>query len=130
MSTPGKQAKAAAASGVSAGAQAPDASDPSSSFLPRAKDLAAQAYRDGNQIMQDTTAFAQTVGTLGSETRHQVRDAVSSRPYLVLGAAATTGYVLGRGLTFSMGRTLLGFGGRMAINYMMRRVTQQVTAAL
>jgi hypothetical protein len=99
-------------------------------FLPRARELGAKAYRDGNQVMQDASALAKTMQEITHEVRSSLTTNLGSRPYFVMGAAATAGFVLGRGLTFGMSRTLLGIGGKMAMSALVRRATQAAVASI
>jgi ElaB/YqjD/DUF883 family membrane-anchored ribosome-binding protein len=99
-------------------------SDEPEGFLPKAQQLSAQAFADGTKVMQDASSFVRTVHQISEEAHASLEDSMSHRPYLMLGAAAATGFVLGRGLTLGMSRTLLGVGGRLAMNMIVKRVTQ------
>ena len=117
MSSAGKTA--AKGSGRSA-----QSADEPEGFLPKAQHLSAQAIADGSKVMQDASSFVRNVYQLTEEAETSLKDSMSHRPYLMLGAAATTGFVLGRGLTLGMSRILLGAGGRLAMNMIVKRVTQ------
>jgi len=95
-------------------------------FLPKAQQLSAQAIADGTKVMEDASHLVQTVHQIKQEAQASLREGMSHRPYLVLGAAATAGFVLGRGLTLGMSRMLLGMGGRLAMNMLVKRVTHGV----
>jgi len=95
-------------------------------FLPKAQQLSAQAIADGTKVMQDASSFVHTVHQISEEAHASLENNMSHRPYLVLGAAATAGFVLGRGLTLGMSRTLLGVGSRLAMNMIVKRVTHNL----
>lgn len=122
-----KPAAAAAAEGDDLGA--PDDAADSSDFaaediLPRARELGAKAYQDGTQVMQDASALFETVQEIGHEVGGTLGRNLRQRPYVVLGGAAAVGFVLGRGLTFGMSRTLFGMGGKFALGLVVRQITR------
>lgn len=96
-------------------------------ILPRARELGAKAYQDGTQVMQDASELLGTVQQIGHEVGSNLSRSMSQRPYAVLGGAAAVGFVLGRGLTLGMSRSLIGWGGKLALSYAMRRVTQSLS---
>ncbi len=93
-------------------------------FLPKAQQLGSQVFADGTKVMEDASTFVRTVHQISQETEGAIRDTLGDRPYLILGTAATVGFILGRGLTFGMSRTLLGMGGKLAMSMLVRKVTQ------
>jgi ElaB/YqjD/DUF883 family membrane-anchored ribosome-binding protein len=119
---------AAGQSSVPHGA-ADDASD-ESGFLPKASQLSAQAFADGKNAVHNATSFVRSVHTISTEAQSSLKGTMQDRPYLVLGAAATAGFVLGRGLSFGMSRTLLGIGGKFAMSMLIKRVTQGALSSI
>lgn len=115
---------------VPAQMEADDSQNENPGFLPKASQLSAQAFADGTKVMEDASAFVRTVHTISTEAESSLRDTMQQRPYIILGAAATAGFVLGRGLTFGMSRTLLGIGGKFAMSMLVKRITQGAISSI
>jgi len=76
----------------------------------------------GHTLQQDITALSQTLNDAAQDVSTALREQVKSRPYATLGVAAGIGYILGGGLTMRVGALLLGTGGRMVTNMLLREV--------
>lgn len=92
--------------------------------------LGAKAYAEGTQVVHNATELVGSVQALGQQIRQRLTGGVQGSPYVVLGAAAGAGFLLGRGLSWRMSRTLVMMGVRMAIGTAMRRAGEAATSRL
>jgi ElaB/YqjD/DUF883 family membrane-anchored ribosome-binding protein len=71
--------------------------------------------REGRETMRDLSQFLSGARRAWRESEAALREEIESRPWLVLGAAATVGYVLGAGVPVWLARGAAGIGARVAL---------------
>ena len=72
---------------------------------------------------EDFVALTGAALQVAGEWRAFLREQLRRQPYVTLAAAAGFGYVLGGGLPTKLTRTLIGNGGRIALERAMTSIT-------
>lgn len=80
-------------------------------------------------VADDARALERSVSETVQIARERTRDQLRERPYLTLGAAAATGFVLAGGLGSRVGRSALQAGLRLAVSAALRRLTTGAAAS-
>ena len=87
-------------------------------------DFGARLGDASRHVSQDVDALSQSLGDAAQEVTSYVRHQCRERPYVAVGTALGIGFVLGGGLTLRVGSLLLGAGGRLVANALLREVLQ------
>ena len=85
---------------------------------PSTRELIDQSER----VREDVVALASAVRQAARGWRSLLRDRLDRRPYATLAVAAGVGYVLGGGMPTLLVRSLIGMGGRFAIEQAIARL--------
>jgi len=85
---------------------------------PSARDLLDQ----GERLGQDVAALAAGVRQAASGWEALLRQRLERHPYSTLAAAMSVGYVLGGGVPTLLLRSLIGWGGRLAVEQAIARL--------
>jgi len=75
-------------------------------------------------LQADAEAVVTSVQVAARDAETFVRTQTTQRPYVSLGVAAGVGFVLGGGLSPKLTATLLGLGGRILVNAVLREVAE------
>ncbi len=117
------------------GAGAAPRADGAQSTAPAAQDAARRAPSAGevgaraSALAEDVERIEADVEALARETTEFLRDQLTRRPYVTLGAAASIGYVLGGGLPRWAVRAALGVAAKAALDVLAREAAQGLLAA-
>ena len=84
---------------------------------PSARELIEQ----GERVREDVVALAGAVRQAARGWRSLLRERLERQPYATLAVAAGVGYVLGGGVPTLLVRSLIGFGGRLALEQAIAR---------
>jgi ElaB/YqjD/DUF883 family membrane-anchored ribosome-binding protein len=84
---------------------------------PSTRELIEQSER----VREDVVALAGAVRQAARGWRSLLRDRLDRQPYATLAVAAGVGYVLGGGMPTLLVRSLIGMGGRLALEQAIAR---------
>lgn len=85
-------------------------------------------YEHGRTVSEDAKTLVEDVQGFADDARSFIAAQVEQRPYAVVGLAACIGYVLGGGIPPFAFRALLGLGGRIAFDRVIKGVVSGVGA--
>lgn len=99
-------------------------------MIDRAEEEATEAVlvQEWANLGESAQEFAGALGRTADEAKRLVEGQLEARPYVVLGAAAGLGYVLGGGVPSFLTRTLLNIGVRSAMSFAVGQVVAHLTA--